>query len=228
MSFYGTLCKKLSFYLVHNDRYHILFCERESGSSQILCSYLMTQQSQIQYDTKNLAWTRRSSNQIAIKRSSFWTHLACPPMLLPTLLIQYIVTCLRGGVSNKPPRAPRSDKTRGQGLLNDRVWNHFDLSSIFRLLRGVFYAGSSCSMFWRPGIRGWVKVSKSVKSLLSLPQIPASPSVMCSESILQYGSHNFPIPKPILKCLPTFGYLFLYVLFMWVNHKERHTHKGFK
>ena len=29
--------------------------------------------------------------------------------------MDYIVTCRRGGVSNKPPRTPGSDKTRGQG-----------------------------------------------------------------------------------------------------------------
>ncbi len=31
-------------------------------------------------------------------------------------VLEYIVTCRRGGVSNKPPRAPGSDKTRGQGF----------------------------------------------------------------------------------------------------------------
>ena len=30
-------------------------------------------------------------------------------------LVKGIVTCQRGGVSNKPPRAPGSDKTRGKG-----------------------------------------------------------------------------------------------------------------
>ncbi len=43
--------------------FYNLFDERESGSSQILCSYLMTR-SGVRYDTKNLASTRRSSNHI--------------------------------------------------------------------------------------------------------------------------------------------------------------------
>ncbi len=33
----------------------------------------------------------------------------------PLALRQYIVACQRGGVSNKPPWAPGSDKTWGQG-----------------------------------------------------------------------------------------------------------------
>ena len=43
--------------------YYNLFDERQPGSSKIFCSYL-TMQSGIRYDTKNLAWTQRSSNQI--------------------------------------------------------------------------------------------------------------------------------------------------------------------
>ena len=32
-----------------------------------------------------------------------------------------IVACQQGGVSNKPPRAPDSDKTRGQGSFGPLV-----------------------------------------------------------------------------------------------------------
>ncbi len=48
---------------IYDQGFYNLFDERESGSSQILCSYLTTR-SGVRYDTKNLAWTRRSSNQI--------------------------------------------------------------------------------------------------------------------------------------------------------------------
>ncbi len=37
----------------------------------------------------------------------------------------YIVACQRGGVSNKPPWAPGSDKTQGQGSLAITTYNKF-------------------------------------------------------------------------------------------------------
>ncbi len=69
-------------------------------------------------DILNLTVLKRALGKVA------WNALQRETKQLLILKVKYIVTCRRGGVSNKPPRAPGSNKTQGQGSFGPSTGGH--------------------------------------------------------------------------------------------------------